>query len=405
MVGPMNPIHIAVLNSHPIQYFAPLYAYLDKEEDFEITVIYLSDFSIRGGTDPGFGQPVKWDVDLLSGYRSVFLGSRAKKRNPGGFWSLVAPEVWSEIRCGRYDILLLMGHHYAANLIAMAAAKVAGLPIFMRCETHLGLQQSYAKKLLRPHIVGSLYKLCDRCLAIGSENAEFYKSIGIDPERIYLVPYAVDNTRFMADVESASRHRESVRKELGLSDVDPVILYASKLTRRKHPDDLIRAAKRLRSEGYRFHVLMVGTGEMERELKELVADLRMDNVVFTGFVNQSALPKLYASSDLFVLPSEDEPWGVVINEAMCAGLPVIASEGVGSVSDLVVSGVNGLTFKPKDINALTNALRTVISSPTTRDGMAIQSKKHIAEWSYKECLEGLRDAIDEYRTKENRMWN
>src|SRR6266498_25392 len=83
---------IAVINSHPIQYFAPLYAYLNATPDLDVTALYLSDLSIRGGTDVGFGREVKWDLDLLAGYRSVFIGSRARTREPGGFWSLVAPQ-------------------------------------------------------------------------------------------------------------------------------------------------------------------------------------------------------------------------------------------------------------------------------------------------------------------------
>src|SRR5215468_12403160 len=86
---------IAVLNSHPIQYFAPLYAYLNAAPDLDVTALYLSDFSIRGGRDVGFGQDVKWDLDLLAGYRSVFLGGAARRREPGGFWSLIAPQVWN----------------------------------------------------------------------------------------------------------------------------------------------------------------------------------------------------------------------------------------------------------------------------------------------------------------------
>src|SRR5207237_298940 len=112
--SPGKPARIAVLNSHPIQYFAPLYAYLNSVPDIEVTALYLSDFSIRGAKDSGFGRDVKWDVDLLAGYRSVFLGDGARAREPRGFWSLVAPKVWNELRIGRYDVLWLHGHNYAA---------------------------------------------------------------------------------------------------------------------------------------------------------------------------------------------------------------------------------------------------------------------------------------------------
>src|SRR5438270_13372792 len=89
---------IAVLNSHPIQYFAPLYAYLNAAPDLEVTALYLSDFSIRGGKDVGFDCDVKWDVDLLRGYQSIFLGEAALKREPEGFWSLIAPQVLRRLR-------------------------------------------------------------------------------------------------------------------------------------------------------------------------------------------------------------------------------------------------------------------------------------------------------------------
>src|SRR6516164_5960899 len=116
-----KPVRIAVLNSHPIQYFAPLYAYLNAAPDLDVTALYLSDVSIRGGKDAEFGRDVKWDLDLLAGYRSVFVGSAARTREPGGFWSLATPQVWSELRSGRYDVLWLHGHNYAANLLALMA--------------------------------------------------------------------------------------------------------------------------------------------------------------------------------------------------------------------------------------------------------------------------------------------
>ena len=114
---------IAVLNSHPIQYFAPLYAYLNAAPDLEVTALYLSDVSIRGGKDVEFGREVKWDWICLRVIDRYFSVMRRDTREPGGFWSLVAPQVWGELRSGRYDVLWLHGHNYAANLIALMAAK------------------------------------------------------------------------------------------------------------------------------------------------------------------------------------------------------------------------------------------------------------------------------------------
>ena len=152
-----------MLNSHPIQYFAPLYAYLNAAPDLDVTALYLSDFSIRGGKDAGFGRDVKWDVDLLGGYRSVFLGECcAYVASRQGFGHLSRRRSRTELRSGRYDVVWLHGHNYAANLIALLAAKTAGLPVMMRGETHLGLPCHGIKSVLRRPLMGGLYRVCDR---------------------------------------------------------------------------------------------------------------------------------------------------------------------------------------------------------------------------------------------------
>jgi glycosyltransferase involved in cell wall biosynthesis len=388
-----KPTRIAVLNSHPIQYFAPLYAYLNGAPDLEVTALYLSDISIRGGKDREFGQDVKWDLELLAGYPSIFLGN-ARKREPRGFWSLVEPRVWSELRSGRYDVLWLHGHNYASNLIALAAAKLAGLRVMMRGETHLGLPRHGIKSALRRPLMRALYGQCDRLLAIGSANADFYRAMGVPGQKIFLVPYSVDNDRFIRDANLTNDEKLEVRKRYGLPADRPCILYAAKFTGRKRPVDLLLAARRLQTRtSCPFTLVMAGSGELEGELRAFCAEHALDNVVFTGFVNQSALPALYAASDVFVLPSEHEPWGLAVNEAMCASLPVVVSREVGCVTDLVQDGVNGYTPAAGDIEGLTRALQTLIENEGLRRKQGQESLKRIRQWGYRECLEGIRSAL------------
>jgi glycosyltransferase involved in cell wall biosynthesis len=391
---PLKATRIAVLNSHPIQYFAPLYAYLNSAPDLEVTALYLSDVSIRGGKDAGFGQDVKWDVDLLQGYRSVFLGKAAREREPGGFWSLVGPHVWTELRSGRYDALWLHGHNYAANLIALGAAKSVGLPVMMRGETHLGLPRHGIKARLRRPLMGALYRSCDRLLAIGSANLAFYQAMGVADHKIFLVPYSVDNDRFIASSNLTSKQTEEVRNRYGIPLDRPSVLYAAKLTQRKRPGDLLEAVRQLRSGAVRpFTLVMAGSGEREPELRAFCAAHALDNVVFTGFINQSELPALYGSSDIFVLPSEHEPWGLAVNEAMCARLPIIVSREVGCAGDLVREGINGYTPEAGDINGLVNALRHLIEDESLRRRQGQASLARIQQWGYLQCLEGIRSAL------------
>jgi len=362
--------------------------------DLDVTALYLSDLSIRGGKDAEFGREVKWDVDLLAGYRSVFLGEAAHTREPGGFWSLVVPQVWNELRSGRYDELWLHGHNYAANLIALVAAKSAGLPIMMRGETHLGLPCHGIKAILRRPMMGTLYGQCDRLLAVGSENAAFYRAMGVPDQKIFLVPYSVDNDRFVQATKLTDDQRTTVRQRYNIPADRPVVLFAAKFTRRKRPGDVLEAARWLNSEIKRpLTVVMAGSGELEQELRNLCANHALDNVVFTGFINQSELPALYGASDVFVLPSEDEPWGLAVNEAMCAGLPVVVSREVGCVPDLVRDGVNGFTPAAGDIASLARALFCLVEDEALRRRQGEASRARIREWGYRQCLEGVRSAL------------
>jgi glycosyltransferase involved in cell wall biosynthesis len=383
-----------VLNSHPIQYFAPLYAYLNAAPDLEISALYLSDCSIRGWNDPEFDRDVKWDLDLLAGYCSKFVGDRARTREPRGFWSLLAPQLWSELRSGCYDVLWLHGHNHAANLIALMAAKTAGLPVMMRGETHLGMPRSGIKSALRRPLIGALYRGCDRLLAIGSANAAFYRAMGVPDHKIFLVPYCVDNERFVIAANLTDNQRAEIRKRYEVPADRLAVLYAAKFMPRKRPGDLLDAACRLKTQaGLPFTLIMAGSGELEGELRAFCVEHGLDNVVFTGFINQSALPALYAAADVFVLPSEQETWGLAVNEAMCAGLPIVVSREVGCVADLVADGVNGYTPSAGDTEALASALRRLIEDEDLRRRQGSESRKRILQWGYRQCLDGIRAAL------------
>ena len=390
---------IAVVNTHPIQYFAPLYAYLNTSKDIEVTALYLSDFSLRGATDQGFGQVVKWDVDLLAGYPYSFVGPNARTLVPVGFSSTIVPQIWGAVRRGGFDALWIHGHGVAANLIALLAAKSIGIPVFMRCETHLGLPRAGGKAVLRKPIMTMLYRTIDGFLAIGSANRDFYRAMGVPDKRISLMPYTVDNARFMEKSTLSEDQRAATCKRYGISSDRPAILYISKFMRRKHPDHLVQAAKRLVAEGLAFDLVLAGNGEMQAELEQLAAELPY--VVMPGFVNQREMPAILGACDMFVLPSEDEPWGLIVNEAMCAGLPVVVSSEVGCSADLVENGRNGQTFRAGDIDGLTNALRPIIRDANLRKSMSARGRELIERWSYRECLEGLREAVARTRGKPN----
>ncbi|MGE4070537.1 MAG: glycosyltransferase family 4 protein [Lysobacterales bacterium] len=389
-----KPVRVAVVNTHPIQYFAPLYAYITKHESaIDLTALYCSDYSLRGAVDAGFSQTVRWDIDLLSGYRHVFLGKAARTRKPAGFFSLIVPQLWREIRSGKYDVLWLHGYGYFACVLAFLAAKSMGMPVLLRGETHLQLHRTEWRRRTRDRVLRWCFRYIDGFLAIGSRNRDYYRAMGVPDERIHIVPYTVDNERFIDASTLSADERTQVRKKLGFPTDVPVVLYASKLVERKHPHTLLRAIGQLQRSGVAVSLCLIGSGPMEAELQELAKTLRLKNTVFLGFLNQSELPRAYAASDVFVLAAESEPWGLIVNEVMCAGLPVVISEELGCAVDLLRPGENGLQVVAGDIGGLAEALRLVLSDTPAREQMGTNSRRRMHDWSYAECAAGLRDAL------------
>lgn len=386
-------IRVGFLNTHPIQYAAPLYRHINQSPDIEAVPIYLTDHSLRGAIDQQFGQKVTWDVDLIGGTDPVFVAGYETRQVRTGVLAMPAWPVWSAVRGAKLDALVIFGHVQFANHLAMLAARSRGIPVFYRAETHLGLDRTRLKQVLRRIVMGLYTRLPDGFLAIGSLNRAYYRAMGVSEQRIFDLPYAVDNQRIADAARLTEAERGTVRDGLGLRRDVPVIVYASKLTRRKHPGDLIAAAAMLRREGHDFDLLFVGSGEMEDELRAAADDVPGAPPVFAGFRNQAELPRLLGASDIFVLPSENEPWGLIINEAMAAGLAIVTSREVGAVPDLVHEGVNGALFEAGDVAELADALRPLVTDAALIRRMGGESREMIARWGYAEDLIGLRAAL------------
>lgn len=384
---------LAILNSHPIQYFAPLYRRLSQEADLEVTVFFCSRQGVKRYYDGGFGQEVQWDIPLTEGYKHKFLPNWRRHDAVGGFFSLINPSIIKELQTGEYDAIWVHGHNHATYLLAIFVAKLLKTAVFMRAETHLLLQRTGLKSFIRRPLMTAFYHLCDACLAIGTQNAAFYRYHQVPEEKIFLVPYTVDNNFFKQAVGQYTQNRLDLREAMGLPAHQPIILFASKLTERKRPLDLLQAFHKLQQQNIVATLIYVGSGSEEAKLRAYVQDHALHDVYFLGFQNQLALPKFYAVSDMFVLPSENEPWGLIINEVMCAGLPVIASQEIGAVADLIHNNENGFTFPAGDIAALTECLRKIVVDPSLRKRMNGRSLEIINNWNYEQCVIGVKQAL------------
>lgn len=384
---------IAYLVSHPIQYQAPLLRVLSAEPDIDLTVFFQSDFSVRNFQDPGFGRAIQWDVPLLEGYRHEFLPAFGRRNIPNPWSYGVASRLWR----GNFDFFWVHGYARWFNWAAILAARVAKIPVFVRDEpTSISALRSPTKaKLKRIFFFGALRALCDTFLAIGTLNRRYYLENGIAPNRIRLMPYCVDNEYFANLAKRAAPRRETFRAQLGLKSGRPVILYASKFERRKRASDLLIAFKKLVAQsptGETPYLLFVGDGDTRAEL-ETNAHSIAEHVRFLGFRNQPELPAFFDLCDVFVLPSEFETWGLIVNEVMSVGRAIIVSDHVGCGPDLVKNGVNGFVYPLGNVDALAENLQYVLRSQDTIAAMGHASAEIIGDWNFQRDIEGLRSAI------------
>jgi glycosyltransferase involved in cell wall biosynthesis len=395
-----DKVRLAYLVSHPIQYQAPLLRRIAQEPDIDLTVFFGSDFSVRDYKDEGFGVGVKWDVPLLDGYRHEFLPVVRDNANPGAL-SPVNYGIFNRLRGSKgvagFDLLWLHGYSSVNALQAMLAAKALGIPVLVRAEPWLGDRDRSGLTLAVKQLYFKLLRgLLDGALPIGTLNAEYWHHYLGEGFPLHWMPYAVDNHYFQSRCQEAREGRTALQKELKLNSARPVILFASKLQTRKRCADLLEAYRKLSNELARDplpYLVIVGDGEERGALEKQAAESGLEGIRFCGFRNQSELPRFFDIATVFVLPSQHEPWGLIVNEVMNAGRPVVVSDDVGCQPDLIEDGVEGCVFPVGDVAALTGALRRVLATPETAAMMGQRALAKIQAWDFEEDVRGLRRAI------------
>lgn len=389
---PERPVRLAVLTSHVVQYQAPLWRLLAATTGVAPHVMFCSLHGAQTYFDKGFGRSLRWDVPLLDGYSYEVLPNVSPRPGLASFWGVVNPAVIRRLREGRFDAVLVHGWMRCTFWLAMLAAFARGLPVIMRGESNLLVDMPGARARLKRAGLPAFFRRIRAFLAIGRHNADFYRAHGVPPERIFLAPYAVDNDFFVRQA-AALPDRAALKRELGVSDA-PLVLFAGKLSDVKRPLDLLRAfqqvvARRPATLAY------VGEGPLEDALRAHVARHAVPDVRLLGFRNQSELPRCYGAADVFVLPSAFEPWGLVVNEAMCFGLPVVVSDRVGAGGDLVQDGVNGAVVPAGDAAALAGALDILLADAELRRRMGEASRRIVASWSHQDAVRGLMRCLDD----------
>lgn len=341
-------LRLGVLGTHPVQYYSALYRRLAAEPGVELRVYYAHDPSPQE-QGVGFGVAFRWDVDLTGGYDHRFLENRAARPDATTFSGCDTPEIADEIARERFDAFLVMGWHSRSYWQAIRACWRTGTPVLVRGDSQLPGDRGL-KRLVKRAAYPLFLRRFAAALAVGARSEAYFRRYGA--RRVVRSPHFVENERFRAGAAQARRRRAALREAWGIPADAFVCLFAGKLVPKKRPLDLVRAVARSGRADVR--VLVAGDGalraELEREAGELGVPLHL-----AGFMNQSRIPEAYAAADVLVLPSDaGETWGLVVNEAMASGLPVLVSRAAGCSADLVVEGRTGHSFDCGDVTALSH---------------------------------------------------
>jgi glycosyltransferase involved in cell wall biosynthesis len=400
-------MRIAYFLTHPIQYQSPLIRHL-RAEGLDVHVIYGNDATARAYFDKGFGKQFAWDVPLLEGYPSTVLNADDPKGTPKEQLAHFERQISALLNEEIFDAVWVHGWAHPFTQAAWSQARQRKIPLMLRGETFLGCVRGGRLRRLAHRLVFSRkFREVSAFLAVGKLNAELYRAYGAESRRIFPAPYVVDNAFFQKRCQEAAPNREKLRTELGIEPGGTVILFCAKLIAVKDPGTLIRAvggmvgapAKvRGSDDGVLANaptapvLLMVGDGELRPSLEKLALETAPGRVKFLGFRNQSELPALYDLCDVFVLPSVFEPWGLVVNEVLNAGKPVIVSDQAGCGPDLVRAGENGSFFPAGNVEALTGALERWTGDAPAREKAGRRSLEIISAWGFDEVLKGIQSA-------------
>jgi glycosyltransferase involved in cell wall biosynthesis len=390
-MGDARRYRVLALASRPVQYMSPILRRIAQRSEIDLSVAYCSLRGAEAGYDPEFDATVKWDTPLLDGYSWEQLANRGSGGE--GFWGLNNPEVWRLIRAGNFDaVLCFTGYRRATFWMALLAAKISRTAFLFGTDATGVIPRDgkqwkiWPKKLLWP----LLFRLADQVIVPSSGSRDLMYSLSIPENRVTLTPYSVDNDWWTA--QAASVERNAVRAKWKIPESGTVLLFCAKLQPWKRPLDLLLASAKANLPN--TYLLYAGEGPLRANLQqESERSGIADRVRFLGFVNQSELPAIYRASDVLVLTSEYDAFGVVLNEAMCCGCAVIASDKVGAARDLVAPVSRKLVYPCGDVDALAAALSFALSDRSRMAQLRAAAAERIRTWSPKENIEATIEAV------------
>lgn len=391
-----RPVRLAIVVSHPIQHFVHFYRALHACDDIELHVFFATDIGARKYFDKNMNQEIKWDIDLFQGYNSTVL-VESERIQKTGFFDIDNPSVIAALARFNPDIVKLHGYAQLTLLRALLWCRRFGIPVLMWSDSSLTGKRSGIRKIIKKPVLSRLFRQIDGFLSVGDNNARYFMHYGVSQDRIFRVPFTIDESLFNKAREQRDGVRRKIRSRYGIPDDAFVFLFVGKLASWKRPLDVLRASVQLGSdqESERpVKVLFAGNGELMPLLQQ---EARTSGApcVFPGFINVTELPEVYVASDVLVHAAETEPYGLVIKEAACAGLPLVVSDQTGALgeNDAARPGMNALVFRPGDVDTLAATMQQLYADKQLYLEYSQQSLQISREINIDCSVSGMRQAM------------
>jgi glycosyltransferase involved in cell wall biosynthesis len=367
---------VAILTEIISPYRIPVFNALANQEDLNLHVVFLSVTDARLRQWRIYRDEIGFSYEVLRSCRW-----RAGKHNVLLNWGLrrslrkFSPDA---IICGGYNYFSFWNaswwaRRHAAELILWSESS--------RCDARAGAGWVESLK-------ASFLAQCDRFVVPGSAAREYLKLLGSPSQSISIAPNAVDNGWFQSQASWIRARAPEFRILLGVPS--RFLLFAGRLVREKGVFDLLEAYAGLKADlRARVALVFAGDGTCRTELERRAKRISPGRVDFRGFLHREELACVYALAEGLILPTHSDTWGLVVNEAMACGLPIVVTSVAGCSSDLVRDGWNGYVVAPRDVENLHGAIDRLVRNPDHAGQMGMRSAQRIVDYSPEACAQGL----------------
>jgi glycosyltransferase involved in cell wall biosynthesis len=379
---------LAIVVSHPIQYYVPIFQILTARKNIELKVFYTWSQAKEKVKDHTFGREIEWDIPLLESYSFHFSENISTSPGTHHREGIICPNLIAEIQTYSPDAILVFGWFWKSHHDVMRHF-YGKIPIWFRGDSNLLDETFGLKTFLRRIYLTWVYRKVDLAFHVGKNNYDYFRKHGVNDKQLIFAPHSIDNKRFGVDYELEANR---LRDELGIQKADLLILFSGKFEKKKNPLLLIEAFKKISQTIENAKLLLVGNGPLENEIKEKIKD--NPKISILPFQNQSKMPVLYQLADIYCLPSQGpgETWGLAVNEAMASGRPVIVSNKVGCAIDLITESVNGFVFESNNVEELSTILNKAANSDLKE--MGENAQKSIQSWSFESICDALEKTLN-----------